>query len=391
MYMLGAGTGARERGTFAPGGQAPEGVTMGQPLWEVVDMTTTQLPPAAEQRGPGAPPPSHRRSYIVALVAVLALLAGGLVTVTLRAGDDREPAATTTPAAVPTTAGATTTVPAGVAPTTASPATSTPTTVAPRPPVPGLSVAATSDGSLLVRRGDDELEVAGVDRYVRVALAGGSTVVVEANSDSGASRLEQVTLRAGEIGVSFGDTLADEGRFPILSPNGRKLAYSAGAATASSLVVLDLVTNAERRWRFPDGHELRPLSWAADNVRISLEDSLAGNARTLVFDTSRAAGAVASHAAIGGAYHLATFRGALGTLVAAEGPTRGTSTDRVLEVHATTGQVRRVLLTTPFVIGAIDVDVSGEHLLIVSEDEVLYEWSGGALRRRSTGIRDAEW
>ena len=153
-------------------------------------------------------------------------------------------------------------------------------------------------------------------------------------------------------------------------------------------MVLDLTRGTERRWQFPDDHELQSPSISADGRWVALTDVLGMEARTVVFDTDRAEGPVPDPGSIGGPYQAPAFRGAGGTLVAAGG--LAPSGHSILDIDPVTG-ASRALYTTPFAVNAIHPDASGEHALLVAETAGLYVWSNGSLYPVLDGVLDAAW
>ena len=256
---------------------------------------------------------------------------------------------------------------------------------------PATLVLSTADGRLVVTVGGRTTSAA-LDgaRAPRIALTpDGRSAFLELWDPQNATSLQCWDLTGQP--QPAGEAFARNARFPAVSPDGRRLAYSKGQRFSWVLVVRDIATAAERTWKWPDGHEPQQLSWAPDGSRLAIEDSFGGDSGTVIFDTARPEGPVADQPSIGGPYHRATFRGRQGTLVASQ-IAPGGSSDAVVEVDATTGAVRRTLFTTSFPINGIDSDVSGDHILVVGQNEALYQWSsGGELRLHSRGVLDADW
>ena len=173
-----------------------------------------------------------------------------------------------------------------------------------------------------------------------------------------------------------------------MSPDGRLLAYTQGYPATSTLVVRDLRDDTERRWLFPEGHEVQRPSWAPDSRHLAISDVAGADRRTVIFDTEAPDGAVPAQPSLRGPFQLATFRGGSGTLVAtgAAAP----SGYQVVEIDPSTGASHAVY-TTPFLVKEMDADASGEHFLLVTDASALYVWSNGSVYQVFAGVLDAEW
>jgi hypothetical protein len=214
----------------------------------------------------------------------------------------------------------------------------------------------------------------------------GQAAVVERSAGDGHTDLQWWNVAGPPVAV--GPPFAPGARDPAVSADGRALAYTQGDAVASTLVVRDLASGSERRWLFPDGHDLQNPSWGPEGRRLVLTD-VAGNVRrTVVFDTEQAEGPVPEPPAIGGPFTLAAFKGAVGTLVAVGGPVP--SGHAIVEVDPSTGEVR-IVYSTPFVVTAIRPDVTGQHALLVTEKGGLDVWSNGSIYQVLAGVLDADW
>jgi hypothetical protein len=345
---------------------------------EAVDVSTTHndwdlweqdLPPLRSR----VPLPVKAAVGLVALAVAVAIVAP--VVLVARAGDSPSPSTTVLRPPRPRLA----------APSPSAP----PSAAAPRPaaPLPTSYVATTTDGRLVVAS-EGNRRAAGVGALApRVALMpGGQAAVVERSGADGRTDLQWWDL-SGQPAPS-GPPFAADARYPAFSPDGRQLAYMEGHPVASTLVVGDLAAGTERRWRFPEGHDLQLPSWAPDGRSLVLTEVTAAARRTLVFDTGRPEGPVADHPAVGGPYRLAAYRGARGTLVAAGGP--APSGYDVLDIDPATGASRSVY-TTPFVVAALDPDSSGDHALLVTEKAALYVWANGSIYQVMDGVLDADW
>ena len=304
----------------------------------------------------------------VAVAVLLAIVAP--VALVFRAGD--EPTAPDSPLSTTTAPG----VPTSVA------GSSTRTV----PPPPTRFVATTADGHLLVSTAGAKMSAGIGMRAPRAALMpGGQSVVVERSDAQGHADLQWWDVTGRPVP---GDVFAPGGRYPAFSPDGRLLAYTEGEPVTSALVVLDLTSGRERRWQFPDGHELQSPSLSADGRWVVLTDVVQMEARTVVFDTDRAEGPVPDPGAIGGPYQAGAFRGTRGTLLAAGG--LAPSGYNILDIDPVTGASRAVY-ATPFVVKAIHPDASGEHALLVTETAGLYMWSNGRVHQVLDGVLDAAW
>lgn len=325
---------------------------------------------------PGLPVPLKAAVGLVTVALVLAIV--GPVALVFRAGDERvaaNPGSSTTRAPR---------VPTSVAASAAPPSRAAPRTV---PPLPTRFVATTADGQLLVSTGGARVSAGIGGRGLRVALMpGGQSAVVERSDVQGHSDLEWWDLTGQP--VAAGPPFASGGRYPAFSPDGRLLAYTEGEPVTSTLVVLDLTTGTERRWQFPQGHEVQTPSISSDGRWVALTDVVRMEARTVVFDTERAEGPVPDLGSIGGPYRVPTFRGARGTLLAAGG--LAPSGYDIVDVDPFTGASRAVY-TTPFAVKAIHPDASGEHALLVTEKAGLYVWSNGSVYQVLDGVLDAAW
>lgn len=312
----------------------------------------------------------------VGFVAVAVLLAiVGPVALVFRAGNER-----IAPVPFPTTRAPR--VPASVA--GPPPAAATPRTV---PPLPTRFVATTADGQLIVSTAGVRVSAGIGKRAPRVALMpGGQSAVVERWDAEGHSDLQWWDITGQP--VAGGAPFAPGGRYPAFSPDGRLLAYTEGEPVTSALVVLDLTSGTERRWQFPDNHELQSPSMSADGRWVALTDVVRMEARTVVFDTDRDEGPVPDPGSIGGPFRAPTFRGARGTLVAAGG--LAPSGYNLLDIDPVSGASRAVY-TTPFAVKAIHPDASGEHALLVTQKAALYVWSNGSVYQVLDGVLDAAW
>lgn len=254
------------------------------------------------------------------------------------------------------------------------------------PPLPDRFVATTADGQLIVSTAGARVSAGIGTRAPRVALMpGGQSAVVERSDDQGHSDLQWWDLTGQPVADA---PFAPGGRYPTFSPDGRLLAYTEGEPVTSALVVLDLISGTERRWQFPDKHELQSPSISADGRWVALTDVVRAEARTVVFDTDRTEGPVPDPGSIGGPYGAPAFRGAGGTLVAAGGLTP--SGYNILDIDPVNGASRAVY-TTPFAVNAIHPDTSGEHALLVTEEAGLYMWTNGSVYQVLDGVLDAAW
>ena len=332
-------------------------------LWEREVLPSASRGPMALQAAVG---------FVV--VAVLLAIVGPVVLV-FRAGDERiapvSSSSTTIAARVPTSVAGSASPPA------------TPRTV---PPLPSRFVATTADGQLLVSTSGTRVSAGIGMRAPRAALMpGGQSAVVERSDAQGHSDLQWWDVTGPPVA---GATFAPGGRYPTFSPDGRLLAYTEGEPVTSVLVVLELTSGTERRWQFPDNHELQSPSMSADGRWVTLTDVVRMEARTVVFDTNRAEGPVPDPGSIGGPFRAPAFRGARGTIVAAGG--LAPSGYNILDIDPVTGASRPVY-TTPFAVKAIHPDASGEHALLVTEKAGLYVWSNGSVYQVLDGVLDAAW
>lgn len=313
------------------------------------------------------------------VVAILLAIVGP-VALAFRAGDERvarvSSPPTTSPLQVPTSvAGSPAPAPAPAA------------TARTAPPLPSRFVATTTDGQLVASTGGAKVSADIGGRAPRVALQpGGRSAVVERSDAQGHSDLQWWDVTGQPI--ANGALFAPTGRYPAFSPDGRLLAYTAGEPVTSALVVVDLASGTERRWQFPDNHELQSPTMSADGRWVALTDVVRMEARTVVFDTNRAEGPVPDPGSIGGPYRAPAFRGARGTLVAAGG--LAPSGFNIVDIDPVTG-ASRVVYTTPFAVKAIHPDASGEHVLFVTEKAGLYVWSNGSVYQVLDGVLDAAW
>lgn len=327
-------------------------------LWEQEVLSAASRHPLALKAGIG----------FIAVAVLLAMVAP--VALVFRSGD--EPTAPVSPLSTTRAPGVPTSI-----------AGSSPRTV---PPLPTRFVATTADGRLLVSTAGAWVSAGIGMRAPRVALMpGGQSAVVERSDAEGHSDLQWWDLTGRPVA---GEPFAPGGRYPAFSPDGRLLAYTEGEPVTPALVVLDLTRGTERRWQFPDDHELQSPSMSADGRWVVLTDVVRMEVRTVVFDTHGAEGPVPDPGSIGGPYQAPTFRGAGGTLVAAGA--LAPSGHSILDIDPVTG-ASRTLYSTPFAVTAIHPDASGEHALLVAETASLYVWSNGSLHRLLDGVLDAAW
>jgi hypothetical protein len=210
----------------------------------------------------------------------------GVVAVALRPGSGSAPEPTTTDA--PTTTG----------PTTTGPTTTTPTTTTTPPPPPPAFVYVTWRGEVFRQTigGGTELvttlaELPGlpldgrhqvVTSHRLAPTPDGSTVYLSrpVSLDDGCQRmLYAVSLEDGAV------TELGRGDTPAVSPDGTKLAYfdtheeltEFAQGCPTELVVRDLETGAERRWRDVESYEPNAyggffdLQWAPDNRTVVVD------------------------------------------------------------------------------------------------------------------------
>ena len=251
-------------------------------------------------------------------------------------------------------------------------------------PLPTRFVATTADGHLLVSTAGARVASAIGTRAPRVALMpGGQSAVVERSDDQGHSDLQWWDI----TGQPFAGAapFAPGGRYPAFSPDGRLLAYTEGNPVTSALVVLDLTSGTQRRWQFPDDHELQSPSISADGRWVAMTAVVQTETRTVVFDTDRGEGPVPDPRSLGGPYQAPAFRGTRGTLVAA-----AAGGHDIVDIDPVTG-ARRAVYAIPFAVEAIHPDASGEHALLVTESAGLYVWSNGSLFQVLDGVLDAAW
>lgn len=332
-------------------------------LWEREVLASASRGPLALQAAVG----------FVAAAVLLAIV--GPVVLVFRAGGER-----IAPVSSPSTTIAHR-VPTSVA--GSPPAAATARTV---PPLPSRVVATTADGQLLVSTSGTRVSAGIGMRAPRVALMpGGQSAVVERSDAQGHSDLQWWDVTGPPVA---GATFAPGGRYPAFSPDGRLLAYTQGEPVTSVLVVLELTSGTERRWQFPDNHELQSPSLSADGRWVTLTDVVRMEARTVVFDTNRAEGPVPDPGSIGGPFRAPAFRGVRGTIVAAGG--LAPSGYNILDIDPATGASRPVY-TTPFAVKAIHPDASGEHALLVTEKAGVYVWSNGSVYQVLDGVLDAAW
>lgn len=204
---------------------------------------------------------------------------------------------------------------------------------------------------------------------------------------------------------------------PAVSPDGRKLAYAApGPATADGLpgcpnviVVRDLRTGNERRWRYPDDEAhaaalytagaITKIAWAPDSRRLAYTLSYEGDS-IAVLDTSthRDLSATVEVVVPGGggdsrhpAWDPATGRLALVNSAfecCYDDDYAGPPRTLLVDVDDRTADE---LLPAGLRPGWLDFDATGEHLLYVDGGS-LYRWSsGGEPALVAPGVTAADW
>ena len=228
----------------------------------------------------------------------------------------------------------------------------------------------------------------------------------------GAPQIVSVPIEGGPI------TVVASGRDPIVSPDGRYLAYATAGPDQCgppTLMVVQALGSPELEQRlFEDGGApLRPLSWSSDGRRILYAGPAGGDMSAEIKEVELGApGDPLSPRTVPVPNDVtaATYLGELGTLAVIQDSSIHLQDPRdparVLEVDATTGAPIRELFTLPATfVSNIASDQSGTKLLVASEDiandpdlvkEALLRWSGGdpvGISRFTSpsGLRDAAW
>ena len=198
------------------------------------------------------------------------------------------------------------------------------------------------------------------------------------------------------------------GRYPLVSPDGRWLAYAKAArcGDAATLAVRDVVSGAEREWAMPvptdgDPYELRsPQAWSSDSrhLVITVNRSVTSTSFWEV-DTAMAPGTLDASAVVklGGS----SDPNGPGALVTASAPDHFTAlgiNGRIVDWAVPGGDVG-TLLQMPATPGIriAGVDATGRHLLILAgggaSGDTLYRWTVGdaAPTKLAEGIVAADW
>lgn len=248
--------------------------------------------------------------------------------------------------------------------------------------------------------------------HVSVAPAG-PTVYVSASGRACENELLRLALPGGAW-----EPLGS-GDIPAISPDGRRLAFALPGppcATSPRLVVRDLVTGRDRVWaagsaggpgRIP--LSLLSLSWAEDSRHLAFilqyrrrsggRKARPGDTDLRMIDVDVDVGGRLLTSSLieppdeDAAYLLASFRSRFGSIAALEaccGP--DPAEFRVVSIDTTTGEQLTPLLDPGGRLRSMDFDVTGWHLLFVTEDpERLLRWSGDEPVELGSGFLSAAW
>jgi hypothetical protein len=208
---------------------------------------------------------------------------------------------------------------------------------------------------------------------------------------TGGFRLDEVA----EVPVTGGNPASvSPGVYPVISPNGRYLAFVRNLTDPcdtdhNELVVRDLVTGVDRAWA-PSARnqliDLSYLSWAPNSVHLGFDaDNAHGAYGPRVLDTLTAR-TLDDSQPIPQAPNSAwdSFLGSTGSNLAVR-DLHGPNPEAV-QLNATTGAVQQVLVALSGDLwtdnsldgpeGTIQSDRSGTHLLILTNNG-LYQWTAG--------------
>lgn len=269
----------------------------------------------------------------------------------------------------------------------------------------GVSVVEAASGTVLIDHSD-----ALANRAVGVASMAvspdGTTVYLAAGINAYISEIHRVRTDGTTEMVAKGDD-------PAVSPDGDKLAYTRAAtnrardpdaARKDELVVRDLTSGQERTWETAaDGDPglpaaVRSLSWGPQSQKLAFELVFEDGSEVRVLDTTQGDSVRDSHqlqAPDGTAYRLPTYRGRQRTLAVVQ--TRGgldpdidPQEFTIAEVDPATGEVLATLVDPAGMVGSLDFDATGQHLLFTTEPAEteqhgeparLFTWSGNDAAR----------
>ncbi|MGI8797662.1 MAG: hypothetical protein ACR2IR_13965 [Acidimicrobiia bacterium] len=270
-------------------------------------------------------------------------------------------------------------------------------------------IAAVVDGKVVVLSSEDGqvvrtlAEGADADGASTVAVSADGKTVYFTRADPDARCERDAPPQIVSVPIDGGPvTIVASGRDPIVSPDGRYLAYATGGPDqcgSGLLAVQELRTDRFAQDLFPVGDAPpAPLEWSPDSTRIlfGFEPVPTFEIREVDLEAIRRREPARTLPLPEGVY-LAANRGDEGSLAAAQlGGARRTG---VIEVDAVTGKRSRALFDlsgAPVV--SLDADSTGRHILAVAlaplpdAPPVLTRWSEGEKPRRLLeGVDDAAW
>jgi hypothetical protein len=209
--------------------------------------------------------------------------------------------------------------------------------------------------------------------------------------------------------------VAQGGRSPAVSPDGRFLAYVTGGdasplpgGSPEAITVVDLSSGTPRSWRSRSAADLGALSWSPDSRYLSFTSD--GSRATTYLRLDRSAGSGSLSAArlipVPEGITWAGFLGQGGGRLAGVGVRTGRYSAELVTLDASSGRILRRLVAIPGVLftahasdgpeGSVKADSSGRFILAEAAGTgygQLYRWSAGSDHAQAlgAGIIRAVW